>query len=84
MKFVLVNDGAPRAPSTCAHYSTSIGTSYLRDLSSKLPYCDYECYLRHKLVPMMPLAGAGIDGLPMMDLHWASDFQRTPLGRWDM
>lgn len=70
MKFVLVNDKAPRLPSMCAHCRTSIGTRYLRDLSSKRPYCGYACYLVRKTesVPVVWRFGAGIDGLPIRPL----------------
>jgi hypothetical protein len=68
MKFVLVNDRAPRAPSRCAYCSRSIGMGYLRDHRSKMPYCDYACY-REEIIPVVSLAGAGIDSLPMMVLQ---------------
>jgi hypothetical protein len=79
MKFVFVNDRAPRAPSTCACCSKSMGMSYLRDLSSKRLYCDHKCYRGG----VVPYAGAGIDGLSMLSLQWAGDFQRTLLGSSD-
>ena len=79
MKFVFVNDRAPRAPSTCAHCSTSIGIRYLRDLSSKRLYCDRKCYLS----AAVPFAGAGIDGFSMLGLQWADDFQRALFGGSD-
>jgi hypothetical protein len=76
MKFVLVNDHAPRGSSACTSCLMPIGTSYLRDLSSRLPYCDHQCYLCRPLVPMVLLAGAGIDCLLAMELQWAR-FQRA-------
>jgi hypothetical protein len=79
MKFVFVNDRVPRAPSTCAHCSTSIGINYLRDLCSKRVYCDRKCYLS----AAVPSAGAGIDGLSMLSLRWADDFQRGLFGSPD-
>jgi hypothetical protein len=79
MRFVFVNDRASRAPSTCAHCSTSIGVIYLRDLSSKRLYCDRKCYLN----AAVPFARAGIDGLSMLGLQWADDFQRALLGGSD-
>ncbi len=54
MKFVLVNDRAPRAPSRCAYRSSSIGIGYLRKLPSKMRYCDYACY-RGEIVPVVSL-----------------------------
>jgi hypothetical protein len=79
MKFVFANDRAPRAPSTCACCSNSLGMSYLRDLSSKRLYCDYNCYLGGAVL----FAGTGIDGLSMLSLQRASDFQRALLGSSD-
>jgi hypothetical protein len=79
MKFVFVNDRAPRAPSTCAHCSTSIARSYLRDLSSKTLYCDRKCYLS----ATVPFAGTGNDGLSILGLQWADDFQRALFGGLD-
>ena len=48
MKFVLVNDSPPRGSSTCTHCSKAIRAGYLRDLASRLPYCDYRCYVAAK------------------------------------
>jgi hypothetical protein len=79
MTFLFVSDRAPRVPSACAHCSTSIRISYLRDLPSKRLYCDYACYLR----AVVPIAGAGLDGLPRLGLQWAGDFQRAILGGSD-
>jgi hypothetical protein len=79
MRFVFVNDRAPRASSTCAYCLKTMGMSYLRDLSSKRLYCDYECYLGAGV----PFAGTGINGLSMLRLQWAGDFQRALLGSSD-
>lgn len=70
MKFVLVNDKASHLPSTCTHCHMSIGTRYLRDLSSRLSYCDYACYLARKSdnTPIVWRIGAGIDTLPIRGL----------------
>jgi hypothetical protein len=67
MNFVLVNDRTPRAPSVCAHCSTPIGLGYLRDVSSQLPYCDHECYVRYskEVAATVSLARARMDNLPI-------------------
>ena len=67
MKFVLVNERTPRAPTVCAHCSTPIGRRYLRDVPSQLLYCDGECYIRsRKDAPRTrSLAATGIDSLPI-------------------
>ena len=44
MKFVLVNGRTPRPKSFCALCSELIGESYLRELTTRLSYCDHECY----------------------------------------
>ena len=67
MKFVLVNERTPRAPTVCAHCSTPIGRRYLRDVPSQLLYCDGERYIRsRKEAPRTrSLAATGIDSLPI-------------------
>ena len=45
MQFVLVNGRSPRPESSCALCCEPIGESYLRELATRLPYCNYECYL---------------------------------------
>jgi hypothetical protein len=45
MKFVLVNERTPRGGSKCVHCGKAITAGYLWDLSSRLPYCDYACFI---------------------------------------
>ena len=40
MKFVLVNGRTPRSALCCE----AIGESYLRELTTRLSYCDHKCY----------------------------------------
>ena len=47
MKFVLVNGGSPPPESFCPLCCEAIGENYLRELSTLLSYCSYECYLGH-------------------------------------
>jgi hypothetical protein len=47
MKFVLVNGRAPRPQSSCAFCCQPIGNGYLRELATRLSYCDQQCYLAH-------------------------------------
>jgi hypothetical protein len=55
MKFVLVNGRAPRAESFCALCCEPIGESYLRELATRLSYCDHKCYMGHcKLAVSVP------------------------------
>jgi len=44
MKFVLVNDPAPRNPSACAACSRPLERGYLHELSTSKRYCGVECY----------------------------------------
>jgi len=43
MKFVLVNDLAPRRPSICTECSRPLERGYLHDLSTSRRYCGVEC-----------------------------------------
>ena len=47
MKFVLVNGRSPRPESFCALCCEPISESYLRELTTRLSYCSYKCYLGH-------------------------------------
>jgi hypothetical protein len=53
MKFVLVNGRTPRTQSLCALCCESIGESYLRDIATKLPYCNHKCYVDHRKFPVV-------------------------------
>lgn len=44
MKFVLVNNRAPRNPTVCAVCSQPLEQGYLRDFSTSKCYCGIECY----------------------------------------
>jgi hypothetical protein len=50
MRFVLVNDMAPRRPSVCTECSRPLERSYLHDLSTSKRYCGIECYPQWTLV----------------------------------
>jgi hypothetical protein len=47
MRFVLVNGRAPRPQSSCAFCCQPIEGGYLRELTTRLPYCNQQCYLGH-------------------------------------
>jgi hypothetical protein len=55
MKFVLVNGRTPRTQSFCALCCESIGESYLRNIATQLAYCNHECYVDHRKVPVLAL-----------------------------
>jgi hypothetical protein len=50
MKYVLVNNMAPRKPSVCTACSRPLEWSYLHDLSTSKRYCGVECYPRWMVV----------------------------------
>jgi hypothetical protein len=47
MKYVLVNGRTPRSESSCAMCCKAIGETYLRELATRLAYCDPKCYVGH-------------------------------------
>ncbi len=47
MKFVVVNGRTPSPQSFCALCCEPIGESYLRELTTRLSYCDHVCYVGH-------------------------------------
>ena len=49
MKFVLVNHRQPRQWSFCATCCEPIQESYLRDIITRLTYCDCRCYVRRRV-----------------------------------
>jgi hypothetical protein len=55
MKFVWVNGRTPRRQSLCALCRESIGESYLRNIATRLVYCNHKCYLGHCRVPALAL-----------------------------
>ena len=46
MKFVVVNGRTLHAESACAWCCETIGASYLRELATRLCYCDHKCYFQ--------------------------------------
>ena len=55
MKFVLVNGRRPHPETCCALCCEPIGESYLRELTTRLSYCSYECYLGHSKLAVSAL-----------------------------
>jgi hypothetical protein len=48
MKFVVVNGRTPRQQTFCELCREPIGKSYLRELTTRLFYCDHRCYVDHR------------------------------------
>jgi len=47
MRFVLVNGRTPCPQSFCALCCKPIGASYLREIETRISYCDDNCYAEH-------------------------------------
>jgi hypothetical protein len=56
MNFILVNDRTPCRQSFCALCGGSIGDSYLREIGTRLCYCDHDCYANHHDSAVIALA----------------------------
>jgi hypothetical protein len=50
MKFVVVNNMAPRNPPVCTERSRPLERGYLHDLSTSKRYCGIECYPKWMVV----------------------------------
>jgi hypothetical protein len=44
MRCVVVNGAHLKAETSCAHCGDKIGQSYVREIGSRLIYCDFQCY----------------------------------------
>jgi len=44
MRCVVVNGARLKAGALCAHCGNKIGDSYIRDIGSRMIYCDFRCY----------------------------------------
>ena len=47
LRFVLVNGRTPSPNSFCVLCCEPIGTGYLREIGTRLPYCGPGCYANH-------------------------------------
>src|SRR4030081_3118899 len=47
MRFILMNGRTPCRQSVCALCCKPIGASYLREIETRLSYCDHDCYAQH-------------------------------------
>ena len=53
MKFILVNHRTPLDRPTCAACSRSLVSGYLKAVSTRRQYCDYDCYARYEARDML-------------------------------
>jgi hypothetical protein len=44
MRCVLVHGAKLKAEASCAHCGKKIGENYVREISSRIVYCDFRCY----------------------------------------
>jgi hypothetical protein len=47
MRFVMVNGRTPRQQPLCVMCDQPIGAGYLRELGTRLAYCNQDCYAVH-------------------------------------
>ena len=47
MRFILVNGRTPRAQVSCVMCGQPVEKSYLREIGTRLTYCDHTCYADH-------------------------------------
>jgi hypothetical protein len=47
MRFILVNGRTPCPQSACALCCKPIGPTHLREIGTRLSYCDQSCYAEH-------------------------------------
>jgi len=47
MRFILVNDRRPRQDAYCALCCEKIGETYVREIQTRLLYCDHLCHAGH-------------------------------------
>ena len=59
MKFILVNGRTPRPQSFCALCCKPIGETYMREIATRLSYCDHQCYLGHRKLAARSYSEAG-------------------------
>ena len=57
MKFVLVNGRTPFRQNYCVWCCTPISTGYLRDIATRLCYCDHQCYMLYRENSALLLGG---------------------------
>jgi hypothetical protein len=55
IRFVLVNGRTPCRQSFCVRCCEPIGASYLREIGTRLCYCDPKCYAGHGKTPVLAL-----------------------------
>jgi hypothetical protein len=44
MRCVVVNGARLKAPASCAHCGKQVSAGYVREISTRIVYCDFRCY----------------------------------------
>lgn len=44
MRCVLVNGASLKAPTSCAHCGNKISANYVREIGTRIVYCNFRCY----------------------------------------
>ncbi len=57
MRFILVNGRTPCPRSLCALCRRPIRATYLREVNTRLSYCDETCYAEHCADAMLAIEG---------------------------
>jgi hypothetical protein len=64
MKFILINGRTPHVEAFCALCCEPIGVTYLREIATRLSYCDHNCYVGHRRLASLKRSKSG-DGAVM-------------------
>jgi len=64
MEFVLVNGRTPRPRSFCVQCREPIGESYLREIGTRLSYCNHNCYVDHCTDSVLALENPRPEDIP--------------------
>jgi len=71
MRFVLVNGRTPCPQSFCLLCCELIGTSYLREIGTRLPYCD------HNATPITAIGPSLLSKITREHHEWPSPYRVT-------
>jgi hypothetical protein len=74
MRFICVNDRTPSSHPVCAACGRSIGSTYLRQIETRLCYCDPGCYAsvhpgNLEIGPFIPDQAGAVLESALMFLH---------------
>jgi len=55
IRFIVVNNRAPRTPSYCALCDAKLLFGYVREIETELCYCSHACFIGHPALPQLAL-----------------------------